>query len=64
MSMQRMMDQYNKRLSQKQQEFRDLFGKQELQEAMKKYRVECGSCTMLDFLDHEIKRKLREQDND
>lgn len=64
MSMQRMIDTYNKRLSQKQQEFRDLFGKQELQDAMKKYREECGSCSMLEFLDYEIKRKLREQDND
>lgn len=65
MSMQELIDNYNSKVSEQETIFRDLFGKEELEDARRLY---C-TCNMrkkryVDFLKEETERKLREQDGD
>ena len=53
---------YTKEVSQEEQSFRDLFGKEELLEVRSRYYLEGGRGTYLDYLRDEKQRKLREQD--
>lgn len=53
---------YTQEVSQEEQSFRDLFGKEELLEVRSRYYLEGGWGTYLDYLRDEKQRKLREQD--
>ena len=62
MAMQRFIDSYNSKVSEQETIFRDLFGKEELQEAKRKAFTQTKS--YLEYLREETERKLREQDGD
>lgn len=65
MSMKEYIDSYSFRVSEKETQFRDLFGKKELTEARKRYYAEHhGTIDYLTYLKQETERKLREQDGD
>jgi hypothetical protein len=65
MSMKECIDSYSFRVSEKETQFRDLFGKEELTEARKRYYAEHnGTIDYLTYLKQETERKLREQDGD
>lgn len=52
-------------MSEQEHRFRDLFGKEELTEARKRYYEECHrTIDYLTYLKQETERKLREQDGD
>lgn len=53
---------YTEQVSQEEQSFRDLFGKEELLETRSRYYFEGGRGVYLDYLREEKQRKLREQD--
>ena len=55
---------YVKQLVEEKQMFRDLFGKQELDIAIRDYFAYGKRGTLLEFLKEEKERKLREQDAD
>lgn len=62
MAMQGFIDSYNSKVSEQETIFRDLFGKEELQEAKRKAFTQTKS--YLEYLREETERKLREQDGD
>lgn len=62
MSIKECIDSYSFRLSEQEIMFRDLFGKEELEEVRK--RGFAQSKPYLQYLKEEIERKLREQDGD
>lgn len=53
---------YAKAVSEEEQKFRDMFGKEELEEVRKKGFIQ--SKPYLEYLKEETERKLREQDGD
>lgn len=62
MEMQGFIDNYNSKVSEQETIFRDLFGKEELQEVKRKAFTQTKS--YLEYLKEETERKLREQDGD
>lgn len=62
MSMKECIDSYSFRVSEKETQFRDLFGKEELEEVKKRGFTQ--SKPYLQYLKEETERKLREQDGD
>lgn len=62
MAMQGFIDNYNSKVSEQETIFRDLFGKEELQEVKRKAFTQTKS--YLEYLRDETERKLREQDGD
>ena len=66
MGVQQIINDYNKQLVDEKQMFRDLFGKQELNEAISKWyaREFNKKETLMEFLRNEKRRKLEEQDGD
>lgn len=62
MAMQEFIDNYNSKVSEQETIFRDLFGKEELQEVKRKAFTQTKS--YLEYLRDETERKLREQDGD
>lgn len=66
MGIQQIINDYNKQLVDEKQMFRDLFGKQELNEAIGKWYASefHKNGTLLEFLRNEKQRKLEEQDGD
>lgn len=63
MAMQGFIDSYNSKVSEQETIFRDLFGKEELQEVRNKWYFE-KRVSYLEYLKEETERKLREQDGD
>lgn len=61
MSMETYIEHY-KQSSEAEQAFRDLFGKEELEEARRKYFQHNTTETYATYLQKETERKLREQD--
>lgn len=61
MSMETYIEHY-KQSSEAEQIFRDLFGKEELEEARRKYFQHSTTETYATYLQKETERKLREQD--
>ena len=55
---------YAKQVIQEEQRFRDLFGKEELEQTRKKYYSHLPKETYLEYLKNEMQRKLEEQDGD
>ena len=64
MSINKYTGEYAKQVVQEEQRFRDLFGKEELKQARKKYYSNLPKETSLEYLKNEIQRKLEEQDGD
>lgn len=62
MSIKECIDSYSFRVSEQETQFRDLFGKEELEEVRKRGFTQ--SKPYLQYLKEEIERKLREQDGD
>lgn len=63
MSMQEYVRSYTSQVSEQETMFRDLFGKEELEEVRKRYYAEHhGVIDYLTYLKQETERKLREQD--
>lgn len=62
MSIKECIDNYSFRVSEQETIFRDLFGKEELEEVMKRGFTQ--SKPYLQYLKEETERKLREQDGD
>lgn len=62
MSMKECIDNYSFRVSEQETMFRDLFGKEELEEVKKRGFTQ--SKPYLQYLKEETERKLREQDGD
>lgn len=63
MSTKECMDNYSFQVSEQEIMFRDLFGREELKEARKRYYAEHhGVIDYLTYLKRETERKLREQD--
>ena len=62
MSIKECIDSYSFRVSEQEHIFRDLFGKEELEEVRKKGFTQ--SKPYLQYLKEETERKLREQDGD
>lgn len=62
MSIKECIDRYSFRVSEQETMFRDLFGKEELEEVRK--RGFAQSKPYLQYLKEETERKLREQDGD
>lgn len=59
------IDNYYFQVSEQETIFRDLFGKEELEEARKRYYAKHhGTINYLAYLKQETERKLREQDGD
>ena len=65
MSIKECIDSYTSQVSEQETMFRDLFGKEELTEARKRYYAEHhGIIDYLTYLKRETERKLIEQDGD
>lgn len=65
MSIKECIDSYSFRVSEQEHRFRDLFGKEELKEARKRYYEECHrTIDYLTYLKRETERKLMEQNSD
>lgn len=62
MSIKECIDSYSFRVSEQEHSFRDLFGKEELEEVRKRGFTQ--SKPYLQYLKEETERKLREQDGD
>ena len=62
MSIKECIDSYSFQVSEQEHRFRDLFGKEELEEVRKRGFTQ--SKPYLQYLKEEIERKLREQDGD
>ena len=62
MTMENYIENYNSKVSEQETIFRDLFGKEELQEVKRKAFAQTKS--YLEYLREETERKLREQDGD
>lgn len=62
MSIKECIDSYSLRVSEQEHSFRDLFGKEELEEVRKRGFTQ--SKPYLQYLKEETERKLREQDED
>lgn len=62
MSMKECIDSYSFRVSEKETQFRDLFGKEELEEVRKKGFAQ--NKPYLQYLKEETERKLKEQDGE
>ena len=63
MSIKECIDNYYFQVSEQEYIFRDLFGKEELIEARKRYYFE-STVDYITYLKQETERKLREQDGD